>query len=74
MLAAEAAADILSGRRSEPQATAEYERACKKAFQFSFGQGTPFRSVVRTNALDWLVAATDQPLVQSATAKLMAQI
>ena len=74
MLAAEAASDILSGRRSEREAFAEYERACKKAFQLSFLAGDAFRGLVRTSALDWMVAATDQPLVQSATAKLMAQI
>ena len=74
MLAAEAAADILSGRVSESEACATYERACKKTFQLSFWAGDAFRGLVRTDALDWLVAATDQPLVQSATAKLMAQI
>ena len=33
-----------------------------------------FRRLVRTDALDWMVRLSDTPLVQSATAKLMAQM
>lgn len=74
MLGAEAVADALSGRLSEPEAMARYEKECKKAFQLSFWGGGVFRRLVRTEALDWMVRFTDQPFVQSATAKLMSQM
>ncbi|MGE0784653.1 MAG: NAD(P)/FAD-dependent oxidoreductase [Sandaracinaceae bacterium] len=74
MLGAEAAADILSGRRSQAEAFDRYEKACVKAFQISFWGGGVFRKLVKTDALDWLIAATDQPIVQSVTAKLMANM
>lgn len=74
MLGAEAVADVLSGRRTEREAFATYERECKRAFQVSFWGGGLFRRLVRTDALDWMVMLTDQPVVQSATAKLMARL
>lgn len=74
MLGAEAAADILAGRATEEEAFQAYERNCKKAFQISFWAGGAFRQLVKTDALDWMVKLTDQPLVQSATAKLMASL
>lgn len=74
MLGAEAVADVLSGRRTEAEAFATYERECKRAFQVSFWGGGVFRRLVRTEALDWMVQITDQPVVQSATAKLMAKL
>jgi menaquinone-9 beta-reductase len=74
MLGAEAVADVLNGRQSEEEATAIYEQKCKKSFQLSFWGGGVFRGIMRTDALDWLVKLTDQPIVQSATAKLMAQM
>ncbi len=74
MLGAEAVADVLSGRRSEAEAMAVYEKKCKRTFQLSFLAGGVFRRLVRTDALDWMVRFTDAPLVQSATAKLMAQM
>jgi flavin-dependent dehydrogenase len=74
MLAAEAAADILNGRCTEEAGFARYERECKKAFQLSFWAGGLFRKLVRTDALDWMIALSDQPLVASATAKIMASI
>jgi geranylgeranyl reductase family protein len=74
MLGAEAVADVLSGRLDERTAMEGYERACRKAFQVSFWGGGVFRKLVRTDALDWMVRVTDTPLVQSATAKLMAQM
>lgn len=74
MLGAEAVADILSGRLTERTAFDTYERECKKAFQVSFWAGGAFRKLVRTDGLDWIVKLTDQPMVQSATAKLMANL
>lgn len=74
MLGAEAVSDVLTGRATEAEAFATYERACKKAFQLSFWGGGVFRKLVKTDALDWMVKLTDQPLVQSATAKLMASM
>lgn len=74
MLGAEAVADILNGRCTEEEGFARYERECKKAFQLSFWAGGLFRKLVRTDALDWMIALSDQPLVASATAKIMASI
>lgn len=74
MLGAEAVADVLSGRLSEAEAMGVYEKKCKRTFQLSFLAGGVFRKLVRTDALDWMVRITDAPLVQSATAKLMAQM
>ncbi len=74
MLGAEAVADVLSGRLSEDEAMALYEKKCRSAFQVSFWGGGVFRKLVKTDALDWMVRFTDQPIVQSATAKLMAQM
>lgn len=72
MLGAEAIADILSGRFREPQAFEEYEKRCNKAFRLSFLGGGVFRRLIRTNALDWMIKAGEQPAIQSITAKLMA--
>jgi menaquinone-9 beta-reductase len=74
VLAAEAAAAVLSGRTSEADALATYERRCREAFRVSFWGGAIFRAAVKTPALDWLVRASEQPLIQSATAKLMARM
>ncbi|HJL16127.1 MAG TPA: NAD(P)/FAD-dependent oxidoreductase [Sandaracinaceae bacterium LLY-WYZ-13_1] len=74
MLGAEAVADVLSGRRAEDEAFAIYERECRKAFQLSFWGGGLFRRLVRTDAMDWMIAVGDQPIVQSATAKIMARL
>lgn len=74
MLGAEAVADILVGGQSEESATERYEQRCQRAFRLSFLGGGAFRRLVRTDALDWMVRLSDTPLVQSATAKLMAQM
>lgn len=74
MLGAEAVADVLSGRRSEDDAMREYERACRRVFQLSFWGGGVFRKLVRTDALDWMVKLGDTPMIQSAAARLMAQM
>jgi flavin-dependent dehydrogenase len=74
MMGAEAIADVLSGRRREGQSFAEYEKRCNKAFRLSFLGGGVFRRLIRTNALDWLIKAGEQPAIQSVTAKLMASM
>lgn len=74
MFAAESVADIVSGRSNETRAFARYEKRCKDAFRLSFVGGALFRRVIRTPLLDWIVAATDQPLVKSATAKILAHM
>jgi geranylgeranyl reductase family protein len=72
MLAADALHAIVWSGVSEEAAFARYERDVKKAFQLSFLGGGLFRHVVKTPVLDWLIAASERPAVQSATAKLMA--
>ncbi len=74
MLAAEAVADVLAGRAAESQALGHYEKRCKQAFQVSFWGGALFRAAVKSPLLDWVVKAGEQPLIQSATAKLMANM
>jgi geranylgeranyl reductase family protein len=74
MLAAEAAAAVLGHRSVEHLAMAAYEKRCKKTFQLSFVGGALFRAALKTPLLDWIVRATDQPMVKSATARLMAQM
>lgn len=74
MLAAEAVSDILHRGVAEADACARYERGCKKAFQLSFWGGGLFRRLIRTDALDWMVRIGEAPIVQGATAKLMAQM
>jgi len=72
MLGAEAISDVMSGRMSEAASFAHYETRCKKAFHLSFLGGGVFRKLVRTNALDWMIKAGDQPLMKATTAKIMA--
>jgi flavin-dependent dehydrogenase len=72
MLGAEAVARSLRGACSEAAAFADYERACRRAFQLSFLGGGLFRAAVKTPVLDWLIELSERPAVQSVTAKLMA--
>lgn len=72
MLAAEALRDIVSDGAGEVAAFAAYERRVREAFQLSFLGGGIFRALVKTPLLDWAVKAGEQPLVQSAAAKVMA--
>lgn len=74
MLGAEAIADILSTRKREAEAFVDYERNCNKAFRLSFLGGRVFRRIVRTNALDWMIKASERPAIQSVTAKIMAAL
>ena len=74
MLAAETLRDVLLDGADEDKAFASYERRVKQAFQLSFWGGAAFRALVKTPLLDWLVRASQQPIVQSATAKLMSAL
>lgn len=74
MIAAEAVRDILRGHATERRAQAAYEQRCRDTFRLSFLGGGLFRTLVKTPLLDWLVRASEQPAVQSATAKLLAQM
>jgi flavin-dependent dehydrogenase len=74
MLAAESVRDILV--RGIPEATAfgEYERNVKDVFRLSFLGGGIFRRLVKTPLLDWIVRASEQPMVKRTTAKVMASM
>lgn len=75
MIAAEAIADLRRGVVVEDEAWRQYERGVKRAFQASFAVGGKvFRQMVRGRGLDWLIQATSSPIVQSATARVMAGI
>ena len=74
MMGAEALSDILVHDKDEKACMAQYERRCRRTFQLSFWAGRAFRKLVRTDALDWMVKLGDTPMVQSAAARLMAQM
>ena len=74
MMGAEAIADVLAGRARELESFKTYEKRCNKAFRLSFLGGRVFRRLVRTSALDWMIKASEQPAIQSVTAKLMASM
>jgi geranylgeranyl reductase family protein len=71
VLAAEALRSLLAGE-DEAAAFARYEKRVRAAFQLSFLGGAVFRALVKTPILDWAVKASEQPMVQSAAAKLIA--
>ncbi len=72
IFAAEAVADVLAGRRGEPDALAGYEAACRRTFRVSFAAARLWRLALRTPLLDWVVAAADRPTARSALARLLA--
>lgn len=74
MFGAEALSDILVMGKSESAAMTDYERKCRSEFQLSFLGGGFFREVIKTSAMDWMVRLGDTPVVQSATARLMAHM
>jgi geranylgeranyl reductase family protein len=74
MLAAESVRDILVRGIPEHTAQGEYERNVKEVFRLSFLGGGLFRRLVKTPILDWLVKASEQPIVKSATARVMASM
>lgn len=71
VLAAESLRDLFLHGVSEVAAFADYEKRVKAAFQLSFLGGGLFRELVKTPAFDWLVKLGEQPMVQSAAAKVM---
>lgn len=74
MFAAEAIADILSGRSLESEALARYDRRCATAFMPSFWAGGLFRGVLRTPLFDYVVKAGNTPRVKAATARVLAHL
>lgn len=75
MIAAEELADLFRGSVSEQQAFKRYERRVRLTFQPSFVVGGGLlRRLVRGNGLDTLMKATSSPIVQSATARLLAHV
>jgi geranylgeranyl reductase family protein len=72
MLAAEVLRDVILRGKPEREAFAAYEASVRKAFTASFLGGGVFRQLVQTPALDWLVKIGEQPIVQSAAAKVLA--
>ena len=74
MFAAEAIAEILSGRAREHDALVRYERRCAKAFLPSFWAGGLARSVLRTPLLDYVLDADSAPRIKAATARILAHI
>jgi geranylgeranyl reductase family protein len=72
VLAAESLRDMFVLGEPESKAFAAYERRVKSALQLSFLGGALFRALVKTSVLDWVVRASEQPMVQSAAAKVMA--
>lgn len=74
MMGAEAIADVLGGKTRETAAFSEYEKRCNRAFRLSFLGGGVFRRLIRTDALDWLIKASERPAMKSVTAKIMAAL
>ncbi|PRQ09994.1 NAD(P)/FAD-dependent oxidoreductase [Enhygromyxa salina] len=72
--AAEAIAEVQAGATSERAALARYERRCANSFLPSFWAGGLFRSVLRTPLLDYVVKAKNMPLVEAATARMLAHM
>jgi len=72
LFAAEAIADALAGRCTEPEALRRYDRRCATGFLPSFWLGRAFRGALHTPLLDGIVAATHRPEVQRAAARWLA--
>jgi geranylgeranyl reductase family protein len=72
MFAAEALAQILSGDALERHALDGYDCRCAKAFVPSFLAGGAFRSVLRTPFLDYVVEASNHPMIKAATGRMLA--
>ena len=71
VLAAQALRSLFAGE-DEAAAFARYEKSVRAAFQLSFLGGAAFRALVKTPILDWAVKVSEQPIIQSAAAKLIA--
>jgi geranylgeranyl reductase family protein len=74
MFAAEAIADILSGKALEQDALDHYDRRCAMAFLPSFWAGGLFREVLRTPFLDVVIKAGNAPRIKAATARMLAHM
>jgi flavin-dependent dehydrogenase len=74
MYAAEAIAEILSGRSIEREALARYDRRCAGAFLPSFWAGGLVRGVLRTPVLDYLIKTGNSPRVKAVTARVLAHL
>ena len=74
MFAAEALADVLSGKSLEAAALDRYDRRCSRAFLPSFWAGGLFRGVLRTPFLDKVVQASNLPRVRAVTARALAHM
>jgi len=71
LFAADAIADILTGRRGEREALRRYDRRCSRTFIPSFWLGRAFRAALHTPLLDWIVCARSVPALQRASARLL---
>jgi geranylgeranyl reductase family protein len=74
MLAAETLRDVLRRGTSERTALAAYEAQCRATFRMSFLGGALFRTLIKTPVLDWIVRASEKPLVKHTAAKIMAAL
>ncbi|MBL9025466.1 MAG: NAD(P)/FAD-dependent oxidoreductase [Myxococcales bacterium] len=74
MIAAEVLRSVFHAGVPETEALVEYERRCKATFRLSFLGGGLFRNLVKTPALDWLVRASETPLVKHTAAKIIAAL
>lgn len=73
VLAAAALEQVLQGH-NERLAWAAYEWRCRQAFAASFAGAAAMRQLVRSPALDWLVAAGERPALKQLAARVMAWI
>jgi geranylgeranyl reductase family protein len=72
LFAADAIADVSTGRTEEIEALRRYDRRCARTFLPSFWAGKAFRGLLHTPLLDWIVKASSIPSVQRTTARLLA--
>jgi geranylgeranyl reductase family protein len=72
VLAAQAIESIHSGRSSEAQSFASYERLAIRRFTPSFWAGGAFRGLLRTPLFDAAVKIGSAPRLQQATARVLA--
>jgi geranylgeranyl reductase family protein len=74
MIAAEALRDVISRSKNEQQAWTAYQSCCRRAFLASFWSARLWRRAVASPLLDVAVRFGQTPMVQTALAKLMAQM
>src|SRR5262249_2999106 len=71
VFAADAVADVLTGRVDEPTAWARYQDRCRREFTASFFVGHALRAMVRTPMLDVIAMAYNSPTVRKAATWLV---